>query len=66
MRVIESRRRVATLDLCTYLIGNAMFWTLWPAVAVTADSRYWRLAVPFVGWTNVLVLHLWLAYRFAA
>jgi hypothetical protein len=58
LRVVESRR-AATLHLLTYLVGNALFWTLWAAVSVSADTWYWWLAVPFGGWAIVLVLHLW-------
>ena len=58
LRVIESRR-AARLHLLTYLVGNALFWTLWAAVSVSADTWYWWLAVPLPGWTIVLVLHLW-------
>ena len=40
-RVIESRQRAAKLHLLTYLVGNAIFWTLWAAVSVAADAWYW-------------------------
>jgi hypothetical protein len=59
LRVIESRRRAANLHLFTYLVGNAIFWTLWAAAFVSADVWYWWLVVPLVGWTIVLVTHLW-------
>ena len=58
-RVIESSQRAANVHLLTYLVGNAIFWTLWAAVSVSADAWYWWLLVPFVGWTIVLALHLW-------
>ena len=58
LRVIESRQRVAKLHLLTYVVGNAIFWTLWAAVCVSADAWYWWLVVPFAGWTIVLALHL--------
>ena len=66
LRVLESRQRVAKLHLLTYLIGNAIVWTLWAAVFVSADAWYWWLFVPFAGWTIVLALHLLHAYRVGA
>jgi hypothetical protein len=63
LRVIESRQRVAKLHLLTYLVGSAIFWALWAGVAVSADVWYWWLVVPFAGWTIVVALHLWHAYR---
>ena len=65
LRVIQSRQRGAKLHLLTYLVGSAIFWTLWAAVSVSADAWYWWLVVPFAGWTIVLALHLWHAYRVA-
>lgn len=65
-RVIESRQRGAKLHVLTYLVGNAIFWTLWAAISVAADAWYWWLVVPFAGWTIVLALHLWHAYRITA
>lgn len=62
LRVIESRRR-ANLHLLTYLVGNAIFWTLWAALSISADEWYWWLVAPFAGWTIVLALQLWRAYR---
>jgi hypothetical protein len=59
LRVIESRRRAAKLHLFTYLVVNAIFWTLWAAAFVSAEAWYWWLVVPLVGWTIVLALHLW-------
>ena len=59
LRLTESRQRAANLHLLTYLVGNAIFWTLWAAVSVSSDAWYWWLLVPFVGWTIVLALHLW-------
>jgi hypothetical protein len=58
LRLIERRRR-ADRHLLTYLVGNAIFWTLWAAAFVSADAWYWWLVVPLVGWTIVLALHLW-------
>jgi fatty acid desaturase len=58
LRLIERRRR-ADRHLFTYLVGNAIFWTLWAAAFVSADAWYWWLVVPLVGWTIVLALHLW-------
>ena len=63
LRVIEGRQRAAKLHLLTYLVGNAIFWTLWAAVSVSGDAWYWWLVVPFAGWTIVLALHLRHAYR---
>jgi hypothetical protein len=65
LRVIEGRQRAANLHLLTYLVGNALFWTLWAAFSVSADAWYSWLVVPFAGWTIVLALHLWHAYRVA-
>lgn len=63
LRLIESRRRRAKLHLFTYVIGNALFWTLWAAVSISADHWYWWPVVPLAGWTLVLALHLWHVYR---
>ena len=63
LRVIGRRRRAAQLHLFTYVVGNALFWTLWAAISVTADRWYWWPVIPFVGWTLVLGLHLWHVYR---
>lgn len=65
LRVIESSQRIAKLHLLTYLVANAIFWTLWAAVSVSAGAWYWWLVVPFAGWTIVVALHLWHAYRVA-
>ena len=43
LRVIESRQRAAKLHLLTYIVGNAIFWTLWAAVSISADAWYWWL-----------------------
>jgi hypothetical protein len=59
----EARRRRARLHLFTYLVGNALFWGLWGAVSVSADRWYWWPIVPLAGWTLVLGLHLWHAFR---
>jgi len=56
-------RRRATLHLFTYSVGNAFFWSLWGALSVSADHWYWWPIVPLAGWTLVLALHLWHAYR---
>jgi len=29
LRVVQARRRRARVHLFTYLVGNALFWTLW-------------------------------------
>ena len=63
LRLIAPSRAAARLHLFTYVIGNALFWTLWAAMFVTADRWYWRLIVPFVGWALVLAAHLWHVYR---
>lgn len=62
LRVIESRR-TAKLDLLTYVVASALFWTLWAALSVSAERWYWWLVVPLAAWTLVLALHLWHAYR---
>lgn len=62
LRLIESRRRRAKLHLFTYVVGNALFWTLWGAVSVSAEHWYWWPIVPLAGWTLVLALHLWHVY----
>ena len=63
LRVVEARRRAAHLHLFTYLVGNALFWTLWAAISVSADRWYWWPVVPFAGWALVLAAHLWHVYR---
>ena len=59
LHAAERQRRVARLHLVTYLLGNAVFWSLWAAVSISADHWYWWPIVPFVGWTAVLAVHLW-------
>jgi hypothetical protein len=59
LRVIERSGQAGELHLLTYLVGNAVFWSLWAAAFVSADAWYWWLVVPVVGWTIVLALHLW-------
>ena len=61
-RVVEVRQRVAQLHLFTYIVGNALFWTLWAAISVTADHWYWWPILPFVAWALVLAAHLWHVY----
>lgn len=63
LRVIEERRQRAKLHLLTYVVGSAIFWTLWAALSVSADHWYWWLVVPLAAWTIVLALQLWHAYR---
>jgi hypothetical protein len=63
LRVVQARRRRARVHLFTYLVGNALFWTLWGAISVSADHWYWWPVVPFVGWALVLACHLWRVYR---
>jgi hypothetical protein len=62
LRLIASRRRRAKLHLFTYVVGNALFWTLWGAVSISTDRWYWWPVAPLVGWTLVLALHLWHVY----
>lgn len=61
--MVSTRRRAAKLHLFTYVVGNALFWTLWAAAFVTADPWYWWPVVPLAGWTIVLAIHLRRAYR---
>jgi hypothetical protein len=63
LRLVEPRRRRAKLHLLTYLAGNAFFWVLWGAISVSADDWYWWPVVPLAGWTLVLALHVWHAFR---
>jgi hypothetical protein len=63
LRVVQARRRRARVHLFTYLVGNALFWTLWASISVSADHWYWWPVVPFVGWVLVLAFHLWHVYR---
>lgn len=63
LRLVETRRHAAKVHLWTYVVGNALFWTLWAAISVSTDSWYWWIVVPFLGWTVVLALHLRHAYR---
>ena len=63
LQLVAGRRRAARLHLLTYVVGNALFWTLWAALSVAADPWYWWVVVAFVGWTVVLGAHLWRAYR---
>ena len=58
LRVVEAGRPAARLHLLTYVVGNAIFWTLWAAISVTAEEWYWWPVLPFVGWTLVLAVHL--------
>lgn len=63
LRLVERRRRTAKLHLFTYLFGNALFWALWAAISVSAETWYWWATVPLAGWTVALALHLVHAYR---
>ena len=63
LRVVEARRHTARPHLWTYVVGNALVWTLWAAISVSTDHWYWWIVVPLVGWTAVLALHLRHAYR---
>jgi hypothetical protein len=51
------------VHLFTYVVGNALFWTLWAAISVRADHWYWWKMVPSVGWAFVLAAHLLHVYR---
>lgn len=58
LRLIESGRSRAQLHLFTFVVGNALFWTLWGAVSISTDRWYWRPVVPFAGSALVLMLRL--------
>ena len=58
LRVIETRRRGARLHLLTYVVGNALVWTLWGAISLTTDRWYWWPLIPLAGWAVVLAVHL--------
>jgi hypothetical protein len=64
LRVIEPTKR-PQLHLLTYVVGNALFWTLWAAVWVSADPWYWWPILPLVGWALVLSAYLWHVHRLA-
>lgn len=60
LRLVEAKRRHrAQLHLLTYIIGNALFWTLWGALTTSTDYWYWWPIIPIAGWTAVLGIHLW-------
>lgn len=63
LRVIEARRAGGAASSVQYVVGSALFWTLWAAISVTSDRWYWWPIVPFAGWALVLAAHLWHAYR---
>ena len=63
LRLMESRRGRAQLHLFTFVVGNALFWTLWGAASISTDPWYWWPVAPFAGWALVLALHLWQVYR---
>lgn len=63
LRVVEARRQPPKPHLFTYIVGNALCWTLWAALSVSAEHWYWWVVVPLVGWTLVLTLELRHAYR---
>jgi 2TM domain-containing protein len=56
-------RRRAELHLFTYIVGNALFWITWAAIAISTDHWYWWPVVPMAGWAVVLGLHLAYATR---
>ena len=62
LRLIKPSRPPAQVHLFTYVVGSALFWTLWGAVSVSAERWYWWPVAPFAGWTLVLILHLWHVY----
>ena len=57
-RRVDARRAAAHLHLFTFVVGNALFWALWGAIAVSAERWYWWPLVPLAGWTLVLAAHL--------
>jgi len=59
----QRRRRTFDLHLVSYVVGNAVFWILWAAISVPADSWSWWPVVPFVAWTIVLLVHALLVRR---
>lgn len=65
LRLIESGRGGAQLHLFTFLVGNALFWTLLGALSISTDRWYWWPALPFAAWALVLTLHFWHVHRSA-
>lgn len=63
LHAMRARRRRARLHLLTYVVGNALFWTVWGAISVSADRWYWWPIIPSAGWAAVLGLHLWHVHR---
>jgi hypothetical protein len=63
LRIVDAKRRGAQVHLLTYLVGSALFWVLWSAISVSAETWYWWALLPLAGWTLVLWLHLRHAYR---
>ena len=62
-RAVRPVPRAARLHLWTYVVGNAAFWALWGATAISTGAWYWWPVVPFVGWTAILAVHLVRARR---
>ena len=60
--LVAARRSPTGLHLLTYTVGTALFWVLWAAISISADTWYWWAIVPVAGWTLVLALHLTRAY----
>jgi hypothetical protein len=58
----DARRRRARLHLVTYTVGSALFWVLWAAISISADTWYWWALVPLAAWTIVLAVHIPHAY----
>ena len=58
LRLIQTRSRKAELHLLTFVVANALFWTLWAAISVSAERWYWWPIIPFAGWAVVLAGHL--------
>jgi len=56
-------RRAFDLHLVSYVVGNAVFWTLWAAVTVEAEPWFWWPLVPSAAWTIVVLLHALLLRR---
>lgn len=51
-------RRQASPHLVDFAAGSAVFWVLWSALAVSADTWYWWFLVPVACWTLAFALRL--------
>lgn len=63
LRPVEATPRPTKLHLFTYVVGNALAWSLWGAMTISTDTWHWWPIVPLAGWTLVLTLRLWHVYR---